>query len=55
MNIPKERYICKYYWYCQCNENDTGKAYCYADIHDLVDVNQDCCCDFDYDDTFTRT
>ena len=54
-NIPDDRYICKYCYWCRCSEDTVGKAYCEADIHDLTDVNNPACCDFDYEDTFVRT
>lgn len=54
-DIPEDRYICKYCWYCFCNEDSTGKAMCHEDIGELVDVNGDACCQFDYDDEFNRT
>lgn len=56
MDIPEEIYICKYCSYCGCYSEDAeGKAICYDDIHEYVNVNSPACCDFDYDDTFVRT
>lgn len=30
-NIPDDRYICKWCWYCECNEEATGTAICFLD------------------------
>lgn len=54
-NIPEDRYICKYCWHCSCNKDSIGKAIYYEDIGELVDVNGNACCQFDYDDEFKRT
>lgn len=53
--IPKDRYICKYCWYCCCNEDSNGQAMCYENLGELVDVNENACCQFEYDDEFNRT
>ena len=54
-SIPKNRYICKYCWYCECNEEATGSALCSLDIGDRVNVNNGCCDAFEYDPYFPRT
>lgn len=53
-NIPKDRYICKWCWYCECNEEATGEAICSLDIGDYVNVNDGCCFAFEYDPDFVR-
>lgn len=40
-NIPEDRYICKWCWYCECNEEATGAAICSLDIGDIINVNDD--------------
>lgn len=30
--IPDSRYICKYYYHCQCGKDTVGGAYCTVDI-----------------------
>lgn len=25
-NMPEDRYTCKWCWYCECNEETTGKS-----------------------------
>lgn len=56
IEIPNERYTCKYCSYCQCTKNTVGGAYCTVDIHYWIPNIDDgnICCDFDYDDTFER-
>lgn len=56
IKIPGDRWICKYCYHCECNQDTVGGAYCTADIHNWIsDVNSgNICCDFDYDDTFER-
>lgn len=53
-NIPEDRYICKWCWYCERNEKTTGSALCSLDIGDRVDVNDDACPWFEYDPDFVR-
>lgn len=54
--IPDEKYCCKYCYYCTCMEEDFhGKAICHNDIGELVNVDTDCCCEFEYDPYFSRT
>ncbi|MDB8715119.1 hypothetical protein [Mediterraneibacter gnavus] len=53
-DIPEEKMICKYCWHCNCTEESNGYCYCNLDIGDLVNVNEQWCDAFDYDDTFVR-
>ena len=53
-NIPEDRYICKWCWYCGCNEEAIGTAICSLDIGDSVKVNDDACSEFEYDPDFVR-
>ena len=53
-NIPKDRHICKWCWYCECGEDATGEAICSLDIREFVNVNDECCDEFEYDPDFVR-
>ena len=53
-NIPEDRYICKWCWYCNCNKDAAGTAICSLDIGDSVNVNDGCCFAFEYDPDFVR-
>lgn len=55
-DIPEERYICKWCVNCEIfDPNDKReKAICNVDIRELVDVNTEGCCDFEYDEAFNR-
>lgn len=53
-NIPEDRYICKWCWYCTCNQESTGEHLCNSDIGDIVNVNGDACPEFEYDPDFVR-
>lgn len=54
--IIDEKYCCKYCYYCTCIEEDFhGKAICHNDIGELINVDTDCCCEFEYDPYFPRT
>lgn len=53
-NVPKERQICKYCYWCTCSETD-NTGICEQDIHEMVRTDEPACPYFDYDDTFIRT
>ena len=55
MNVPEDRYICKYCWYCSCTEETKGNAICFLDIGDVVNVNDGVCDAFEYDPDFVRS
>lgn len=40
-NIPEDKCICKWCWYCECNEEAIGAAICSLDIGDIINVNDD--------------
>ncbi len=53
-NIPEDRYICKWCWCCECNEEATGTTMCSLDIGNSANVNDGCCFAFEYDPDFVR-
>lgn len=55
IEIPEDRYCCKYCYYCSCSEDSHGGAYCHNDIGEYVNVDTDYCCEFAYDPNFERT